>query len=163
MDMTSFAPDNLTELLEKIVFFTTSRRTVLYRNLRESRTPGFVPEDMPVAEFAEAMNEAVAQHMTHQRLLFRDTANITFGRNGKMQLSTVADDRAQTLLQANPDEYLEHQIGKLLENSLNRAVAEDLLKIKRQPLAESNTPQAGPWHGQDDPADDNAAAWDSGE
>ena len=161
MDMISRIPDNLTELLDKVVFFTTSRRNVLYRNIREAQTPGFTPQDMPVDEFARIMNEAVIEHMTEQRLLFRDTNNIAFGRNGQMVLSTVTDERAQGLLQANHDGYLEYQIGKLLENSLNRAVAEDLLKIKHETLAGSGSSHTGHAQLEADPADGSASPWDS--
>jgi len=156
MDMTSFVPDNLSELLDKVVCFTTSRRTVLYRNIREAQTPGFTPRDMPVAEFAQAMNEAVAEHVTRQRLLFRDTNNIAFGPDGEMRLSTVLDEHAQALLEADHDEYLEHQIAKLLENSLNRAVAEDLLRVKREALTGSTSPHAGHAQPEGDPGDGSA-------
>jgi flagellar basal body rod protein FlgB len=160
MDMTSHAPDNLAELLDKVVLFTTSRRNVLYRNIREAQTPGFVPHDMPVGEFAQAMNEAVAEHVTRQRLLFRDTENIAFGPNGQMQVSTVVDEHAQTLLAADHDEYLEHQISKLLENSLNRAVAEDLLKIKHETLAGSSSFHGGHGQPETDSTDGSPSPWD---
>ena len=104
MNMTSRTPDNLSELLEKVVFFASSRRNVLYRNIREAQTPGFLPKDLPVDEFAQAMNEAVVEHVTRQRLLFRDTDNIIFGPNGQMYVSAVVDERGRDLLEADPDE-----------------------------------------------------------
>lgn len=160
MDMTSRVPDNLTELLDKVVCFTTSRRTILYRNIREAQTLGFVPQDMPVGEFAQAMNEAVAEHLTRQRLLFRDTNNITFGPRGRMHVSPVVDEHAKSLLQTSHDEYLEHQIAKLMENSLNRAVAEDLLKIKAETLASSSSSQTGHAQSETDSNDGSSSPWD---
>lgn len=132
MDLTSLIPDNLSDLLLKIVEFTTSRRALLHQNIRESRTEGFIPRDMPILEFAHAMNGAIAEHVQNRRLLFRDTENITFGPNGTMHVAPVPDADAQRLLQESPDEYLEQQIRKLLENALNRTVAEDLLKVKSE-------------------------------
>ncbi len=92
--------------------------------------PGFTPKDMPVREFAEALNVAVAEHLQNHRLLFRDTPNIKFGPNNTMEVWPVADPHAHALLQTSRDEYTEFQINKLLENCLNRRVAEELLRQK---------------------------------
>ena len=85
---------------------------------------------MPVREFAEVLNVAVAEHLQNRRLLFRDTTNIKFGPNNTMEAWPVADPHAHALLQTNRDEYTELQINKLLENCLNRKVAEELLRQK---------------------------------
>lgn len=130
MDLTRLMPDHLSELLVKIVEFTVSRRSVLHRNIREIRAYGFIPQDLPVAEFADAVNGALVEHLVNQRLVFRDTANVKFGENGAMSVVSVADARAQALLVADPAQYLEFQVNKLLENSLNRRAAQDLLKLK---------------------------------
>ena len=71
-----------------------------------------------------------AEHLQHQRLLFSDTENIRFGKNGRMQITPLPDEHAKTLLQNNRDEYTELQVAKLLENSLNRKVARELLRLK---------------------------------
>ena len=47
-----------------------------------------------------------------------------------MEVRPVVDDHAHALLQTNRDEYTELQINKLLENCLNRKVAEELLRQK---------------------------------
>lgn len=131
MDMLSLIPDNLSELLVKILQFTEQRRDILYRNIHSARTPDFIPHDMPVYEFAEALNSALAEHVRNRRLLFCDTENIKFGPRTKMQIAPVVDHHAQALLQEDRDEYLECQINKLLENSLNRKVAVELLRFNQ--------------------------------
>ena len=123
-------PDNISEVLVKIIQFTDLRRRVLHRNMHNADTPRFVPQDLPVREFAELLNEAVAEHLQNQRLLLRDTTNIKFGPSNAMQVRPQADAYALTLLGANHDEYLELQVNKLMENSLNRKVAEELLRQK---------------------------------
>jgi flagellar basal body rod protein FlgB len=138
MDLTPPLPDNLSELLMKIVQFTASRRTVLYQNIREMRCPGFVPQDLPVFEFVHAMNGAIAEHVLSQRLMFRDTENIKFGQNGLMTVSPVVDTHAEGLLAVDTNDYLEHQVDRLLENSLNRKVAENLLRLKSEVVSASN-------------------------
>lgn len=157
MDLISLIPDNLSELLAKIVQFTASRRTILYQNIREMRTPGFVPQDLPVFEFVHAMNGAIAEHLLSQRLLFRDTENIKFGENGAMNVSPVVDTHAEVLLGADTNEYLGHQVDRLLENSLNRKVAENLLRLKSEVLSASNHFHASALQTGNDPLEDPSA------
>jgi len=128
MDLLPLIPDNITEVLTKIIRFSTLRSVVLHRNIKEADTPGYVPTDLPVSEFAEILDEAVVEHLRSSRLLFRDTANITFCENGRMTVQPVADDMARALRQVNPDEYVALQMSKLRENSLNRQVTLQLLK-----------------------------------
>ena len=130
MEILSFVPDNLSELLVRIVRFTELRRDVLYENIHNTRTPGYTPRDMPVLEFVQALDGAIAEHLQRQRLLFCDTENIKFGKNSAMRVTPVLDASAKTLLEKNRDEYVECQVGKLLENSLNRKVAKELLRLK---------------------------------
>ncbi len=131
MDVLSLIPDNLSELLVKVLQFTDQRRDILYRNIHSVRMPDFVPHDMPVLEFADALNSALAEHIRNHRLLFCDTENIKFGPKTKMQIAPVVDHHANALLQKDRDEYLECQINKLLENSLNRKVAAELLRFNQ--------------------------------
>jgi hypothetical protein len=122
--------DNISEVLVKIIRFTELRQRALHRNLRHADLPWFVPQDLPVREFAEALDEAVAEHLRSRRLLFRDQANIEFGPNNAMRIRPVADPHAHALLRTSRDEYVELQVNKLLENTLNRRVAEELLRQK---------------------------------
>jgi flagellar basal body rod protein FlgB len=130
MMQTASIADNISDVLAKIIYFTQLRRQVLHDNLHKADNPGFMPEDMPVRELADALNVAVAEHLRNRRLLFRDTPNIKFGPNNTMQVQPILDAQARVLLQTNRDEYTEFQIRKLLENCLNRKVAEELLRQK---------------------------------
>jgi len=140
MDLLSLIPDNITEILAKIIRFTALRSDVLHRNIKEANTPDYVPTDLPVSEFSEILNEAVVEHLRSHRLLFRDTANVTFCENGRMSVQPVADEFAKALRQANPDEYVALQLNKLLENSLNRQVTVQLLKRNRSTITNSHEP-----------------------
>jgi flagellar basal body rod protein FlgB len=130
MMRTALIADNISDVLVKIIHFTQLRRQVLHENLHKAGNPVFMPKDLPVREFAEALNGAVAEHLQNRRLLFRDTSNIKFGPNNTMEAWPVADPHAHALLQTSRDEYTELQINKLLENCLNRRVAEELLRQK---------------------------------
>lgn len=129
MDLLSPIADNLTELLAKIVRFTELRRDLLYQNMQNTRTPGFVPQDMPMLEFVHVLNGAIAEHVQSHRLLFCDTENIKFGPNSLMEISPQPDLHARNVLERDRDEYIELQVGKLLENSLNRKIAKELLTL----------------------------------
>lgn len=128
MDLLPLIPDNITEVLVKIVQFTELRRGTLNGNIRGLHTPGYAPRDLPVLEFAELLHVAIGEHLQHHRLLFRDTANIKFGDGGTMRVHQIADDHARTLLERSEEEYLNLQINRLLENSLNWSVAQELLQ-----------------------------------
>ncbi len=128
MDALLSIPDNVSEVLVKIIRFTDLRRRFLHQNIHHVDDPGFTPRDLPVREFAEVLSEAVAEHLRSHRLLFRDTAGVKFGPNNTMQIQPVVDTHAWGLLRTDRDEYMELQINKLLENSLNRQIAQELLR-----------------------------------
>ena len=148
---TASIADNISDVLVKIIYFTRLRRRVLHENLHKANDPGFTPQDMPVREFAEALNVAVAEHLQNHRLLFQDTPSITFGPNNRMEVRPVADPHAHSLLQMNRDEYTELQISKLLENCLNRRVAEELLRQKCGAYAGNTGWDLGPSLADDGP------------
>ena len=134
MDLRSFIPDNPSDVLVRIIRFTQLRRAILHENIRGVNTPGYVPRDLPVIEFAGLLDDAVTEHRRHHRLVFRDTANITFGPGGTMRIRPLTDEFAKTLLEANPDEYLALQINRLLEDCLNQKVAEELIRQASGPM-----------------------------
>jgi len=143
-------PDNVSEVLVKIIRFTDLRRRILHQNLHNVDTPCFTPRDLPVREFAEVLNEAVAEHLRSHRLLFRDTGNIQFGPKDTMRIQPEVDSHAHGLLQTDRDEYVELQVNKLLENSLNRKIAEELLRHKC-----GMYPCVPPWEANEIADDDN--------
>ena len=131
MNLPSVATDNITELLFKIIEFTQTRQKVLIRNINEIGRADFIPKDLPVKEFCCALNTAIDEHIRNQRLVLQDTENIKFGTNGSFTTEQIKDWSAQKLLNKDCDEYVELQINKLLENSLNQRIAAELLKHKQ--------------------------------
>ena len=131
MNLTSLITDNITELLVKIIEFTHARQKILTGNINNIYRSEFVPKDLAVDEFADLLNDALGEHILNQRLLLYDTENIKFGFRGTFVAKPIVDEYAKELLEKNPDEYLELQIDRLLENSLNQRVAAELLKQKQ--------------------------------
>jgi len=130
MNIPVMITDNVTELLVKIISFTEVRRKVITGNINNMRNPEFAPTDLDVNEFSQLLNYAIDEHTRNNRLVLCDTDTIKFGQGGSFEVRPVFDKCAKELLDKNQDEYLEHQINKLLENALNQKVAETLLKQK---------------------------------
>ena len=135
MNQPSLITDNIAELLVKIIEFTQTRQKILTQNINNIHSPGFVPKDLVVDEFSDLLNDAIDEHIQNQRLVLRDTENIKFGISGSFEVKPVVDKYAKELLEENPDEYLELQINKLLENSLNQRVAAELLRQKQRMIS----------------------------
>jgi hypothetical protein len=131
MNLPTMTTDNITEVLLKIIEFTQSRQKVLIQNINAMHTFGFVPRDLPLDEFSRLIAQALVEHANSQRLVLRDGKNIKFGANGDFEVTPVIDEEARMLFEQNRDEYLRHQIIKMLENSLNQRIAADLLKQKQ--------------------------------
>jgi len=131
MNLTSLITDNITEILVKIIQFTQTRQKILTRNIINIHNPGFVPKDLAVNEFSELLNNAINEHVRNQRLVLRDTENVKFDVSGSVEVKLVVDEYGKELLEENRDEYIELQINKLLQNSLNQRVAAELLRQKQ--------------------------------
>ena len=131
MNLASLIVDNIGELLVKIIEFTQTRQKILSRNINNVHSFDFVPKDLAVDEFSELLNGAIEEHIRSGRLMLRDTGNIKFGVSGSFEAKPVADEYAKELLEENRDDYLELQISKLLENSLNQRAATELFRQKQ--------------------------------
>jgi len=127
----SLITDNITEILIKIVKFTQTRQKILVQNIINVQNPGFVPKELEVDEFSDVLNKAIDEHVQNQRLVLRDTENIKFGVSGSIELRPVIDEHGIKLLEEDRDEYIEQQINKLWENSLNQKLAAELLRQKQ--------------------------------
>jgi len=132
MNLSALATDNVTELLIKVLQFTNWRHRVLTENVINIHTPGFVPKDLMVEEFAELMDDAIDEHKRNNRLMLRDTESIRFGANGAFEVEPVVDEYAEQLFENNIARYVELQMRRLLENSLNHGIATELLKQKQE-------------------------------
>ena len=120
--------DNISEILILLIEFTQARHRILVKNITNVYVPGFVPKELGVDEFSNLLNNAIDEHIRTSRLVLYDTENIKFGIGGSLDATPIDDEYSKTILIDNQDEYLELQINKLWENSLNQRVAAELLK-----------------------------------
>ncbi len=119
--------ENVTELLLQILEFTEQRKEILARNIFDRYKPEFIPRDLPAAEFAQCLTDALGEHLCRNRLLFCDSSHVRFEANGLLEIEPVPDMEAHHLLRNNPTQYLKVQIQKLSENLLNNRIAAELL------------------------------------
>ena len=131
MNLSLTITDNIAELLAKIIEFTERRHQILMRNIDAVETPGFVPRDLDVAEFADLITEAVSEHIRSKRLLLRDSENVKFGPGGSFETIPTVDDYAKWLFENDTEKYLKLQIDKLSENLINKKTAAELLAVKQ--------------------------------
>lgn len=131
MNLMSLVTDNITEILIKIVKFTQTRQKILIQNIINVQNPGYIPQELEVNEFSEVLNNAIDEYVRHQRLVLRDTENIKFGTSGSIKLTPIVDEHGIKLLEENREKYIDRQINKLWENSLNQKFAAQLLRQKQ--------------------------------
>ncbi|MBN1975330.1 MAG: hypothetical protein JW787_16955 [Sedimentisphaerales bacterium] len=135
MNLTSLITDNISEILTLLIEFTQARQRILIQNITNGHIPGFIPKELEVDEFSNLLNFAIDEHIRTNRLVLCDTENIKFGSDGGFCLTPINDECGKKLIEDNIDEYIELQINKLWENSLNQKVAAELLKLKQELLA----------------------------
>jgi flagellar basal body rod protein FlgB len=131
MNLLPLITDNITEVIVMIIEFTQTRQKILIQNIENAHSPGFIPQDLKADEFSDLLNGAIDEHIHNQRLVLRDTEHVKFGVSGSFEASPVADEHAKELLEEDRDKYVESQISKLVENSLNQRIAAELLRQKQ--------------------------------
>jgi len=132
MDLMSLVTDNITEILTKIVEFSQARQKVLIQNIINVDHPKFVPKELEVHKFSSLVNDAIDEHVRSRRLVLRDTENIKFAGGSGFEVTPIIDEQCRKLLTENVPQYIERQISKLWENSLNQRVAAEMLKQRQE-------------------------------
>ena len=130
MNLSALVTDNITEILIRIVKFTQTRHKILIQNIINIRDPEFVPKELEVNEFSSLLSRAVDEYVQNHRLILSDTENIKFDAEGRLEIQPIVDELGKKLFEENREEYLERQMNKLWENSLNQKLAAELLKQK---------------------------------
>jgi flagellar basal body rod protein FlgB len=131
MNLSVLFTDNVTEILIRIIKFTQTRHKILVQNIINMRNADFVPKELEVNKFSSLLSHAVDEHVLNQRLVLRDTENIKFSGAGRLEVRPVVDEVGRKLFEENREEYIERQMNKLWENSLNQRLAAELLRQKQ--------------------------------
>jgi len=140
MTMSAITTDHVDELLILVIRFTRARRVVLIDNLLHMDVDGFVPKDLAVLEFSEQLHVAISEHISHRRLILRDKPHVRFGRLGRLYLLPQTDQLAKGLLESDIRAYIQYQMHRFLENTLNEEVALKMLRIYAGPDVHRSAP-----------------------
>ena len=129
MNSASLAMDNITGVLVAVLKFTRSRHKLLVSNMTNARTPGYVPMDLPVNEFAEMMERVVDEGAFNGRIAG------CCGDNVRFNAQPIVDDYIKHLFENDTKEYMKLQKKKIVENLQNQRVAAELLLEKRSAVS----------------------------
>jgi hypothetical protein len=132
LSTSTLAADNVVEVLEKIVEFTSRRHSILTDNILNVNTNGFIPMDVNVEGFAGVIAEGLTEYIKSERLLLHDIQNVTFGVNGSFDTPPAVDHEAIELFHTDLKEYLRFEIRKYSENLLNNKIGLELLRQRQQ-------------------------------
>jgi hypothetical protein len=132
LSTSTLATDNVVEVLDKIVEFTSRRHRILTDNILNVNTPGYIPMDVNVDGFAGVIAEGLTEYLQSERLLLHDIQNITFGENGSFESPSAVDHEAIDLFQTDLKEYLRFEIRKYSENLLNNKIGLELLRQRQE-------------------------------
>lgn len=127
----------LSELLGLIKTFACLRHHLLLKNLNHVESPGYLPQDLPVTAFAEALHVAINEYILHQRLVFCDSDEIHFGQNGSLTIKRKVDLEAQALLSNDKEAYLKLMETRIHENNLSEKATQELLCLLQKATAQS--------------------------
>ena len=132
LSTSTLAADNVVEVLEKIVEFTSRRHRILTDNILNVNTPGYIPMDVNVEGFAGVIAEGLTEYLQSERLLLHDIQNVIFGANGSFESPSAVDHEAIDLFQKDLKEYLRFEIRKYSENLLNNKIGLELLRQRQE-------------------------------
>ncbi len=128
----------LSELLSLIKTFSCLRHQQLLKNLNGVDTPGYIPEDLPVTPFAEAMHIAINEYLLSQRLVMVDSDCVRFGCNGTFTVKRQIDVEAQALLVSDKIAYKELILTRMHENTLSEKATQEILSLLQPTTMQPN-------------------------
>jgi len=132
MQLTEHNIDIISELLGLLTQFTQTRHRILKQNIHCADTHAYLPKDLRADEFSEALNNAITEYISNERLILRDTSTIAFGPNSTVMLTPVPDPEAHILLNHDKTDYVQFQHKKIKENALNEKIAVKLLSMTQE-------------------------------
>lgn len=116
-------------LLQKVAAFTERRQSVLAGNIANASTPNYQTRDLPVAEFQQALRDAISQRQSPAK-------GVGVGSNWSFEKAQSAQSVAEALparlLQAVPQErQLNFQDGN------NRNIERDVMEMTKNSLMQT--------------------------
>ena len=118
-------------VLQQVMAFTQERHTVLANNVSNLDTVGYKMQDLPVAEFFEALDEAIADRDrggAGRPLRMRSTSNLHWDQVGRLQARPVEIKNNNILFHDDNNRFVEKQMSAMAKNALLHNVSAELLR-----------------------------------
>ncbi len=109
-------------VLERMLSFTESRHNVIANNIANLDTPGYRRQDLPIAEFQNALQASIDKRReTNPRLFdFVESDNVKSNARGGVEVSaTVAAPSPLDILRHDGNNVsVDHEMAELAKNAL---------------------------------------------
>ncbi|KPK76467.1 MAG: hypothetical protein AMJ79_06600 [Phycisphaerae bacterium SM23_30] len=118
-------------VLQQVLQFTEARHELLVNNVTNFDTVGYKVQDLPVAEFCEALQEAVERRETKgagEALQIKSTKHLHWDREGRLQARPIEIENNNILFHDQNNRFVEKQMSELSKNALLHNVAAELLR-----------------------------------
>jgi flagellar basal-body rod protein FlgB len=124
-------------VIESVLSFAGQRHEVLLNNVANVDTPGFRSQDLPAADFQQALRAAVESRRNgDQPLELGSALRMRRSADGELEIAPVAADGGVTRNDGN-NVALDQEMSKLLKNAMTVQIFNRLLTTKLQMLATS--------------------------
>jgi len=118
-------------VLQQVMAFTQERHTVLANNVSNLDTVGYKMQDLPVTEFLEALDKAIADRDrggAGRPLRMRSTSNLHWDPVGRLQARPVEIPNNNILFHDDNNRFVEKQMSAMAKNALLHNVSAELLR-----------------------------------
>ncbi len=120
-------------VLEQVMNFTQQRHSVLVNNISNFDTPGYKMQDLPVAEFDAALQEAVARREQKGGagpLEMRPTRHLRWDGSGTLQAEAAELEDNNILFHDDNNRFVEKQMSEMAKNTLRHNVTVEMLRAQ---------------------------------
>ena len=114
-------------MLEQVMQFTAARHNVLANNIANIDVPGYRMQDLPVADFQQALRRAADEKAPTGRLVLNGRA-VRTGDDGRLVVQPTATPGHNFLHVDQGNRQVEKQMTALAENTLTYNIAAELLR-----------------------------------
>ena len=124
-------------VLQQVMAFTQERHKVLANNISNLDTVGYKMQDLPVADFFAALDEAIAEQGrggAGRPLRMRSTGNLHWDQAGRLHAKPIEIKNNNILFHDNNNRFVEKQMSAMAKNALLHNVSAELLRGQYESL-----------------------------
>ena len=118
-------------VLQQVMSFTESRHEVLVNNITNFDTVGYKMKDLPVAEFNQALGQAVQKRNSggaSAEFEMQSTQHLQWDSQGRLQTKPKEIQDQNILFHDRNNRFVEKQMSAMSKNALLHNVSAELLR-----------------------------------